>query len=127
MAKNESGHGKEATKEPNASAVEAKIEAMATPYRAIGLRLHQIIHETAPELEPRLWYGMPGYAKSAGTPVLLFFRADETYMTFGLTEKVKFAKEEGAAHQLMPCAWFFQELDAPTESKIREIVRTAIR
>ena len=57
---------------------------MFGPHAAIGERLHEIIMETAPELKPRLWYGMPGYAKDG--PVLVFFRKD-AYGTFGITEK----------------------------------------
>ena len=105
----------------------AKMEAMTEPYRTMAERLHGIIMKTAPELKPRLWYGMPGYAKTKNAPVLVFFRADDTYMTIGLTEKVNFTREEGAVHRLMPCAWFFTDLDNPTEEKIAEIVQTAIR
>ena len=60
-----------------------------------------------PDLKPRPWYGMPGYAKDG--PVLVFFRVDD-YMTFGLTEKANFTIKDGAPDQLMPCAWFFTEL-----------------
>lgn len=66
---------------------------------------------------------MPGYAKDG--PVLCFFRLDDDLMTFGLTEKVKFAVEAGADHKLMACAWFFKELDEATEAKFAEIVEKA--
>lgn len=52
------------------AAVIAKIDALKEPYGIIGKRLHEIIMETAPELKPRVWYGMPVYAKSKSTPVL---------------------------------------------------------
>ena len=58
----------------NLAAVIEKIPQMFGPHAAIGERLHEIIMETAPELKPRLWYGMPGYAKDG--PVLVFFRKD---------------------------------------------------
>ena len=45
------------------SAVLATIAAMPGPDRAIGERLHAIIKANAPALSPRLWYGMPAYAK----------------------------------------------------------------
>ena len=106
----------------NLSAVLEKIPEMFGPRTSIGERLHEIIVKTNPDLKPRLWYGMPGYAKDG--PVLCFFRVDE-YMTFGLTEKANFSIEEGAPDQLMPCAWFFVELDEATEAKISEIVRVA--
>ena len=106
----------------NLSAVLEKIPEMFGPRTSIGERLHEIIVKTNPDLKPRLWYGMPGYAKDG--PVLCFFRVDE-YMTFGLTEKANFIIEVGAPDQLMPCAWFFVELDEATEAKISEIVRVA--
>ncbi len=109
----------------NEAAVLEKVAAMPEPYRAMGERLHELILESAPELEARPWYGMPGYAKGSG-PVLCFFRLDD-YMTFGLTEKASFELEEGAPDQLMECAWFFTALDDATEAKLAAIVRKAVR
>src|SRR5262250_3349324 len=43
------------------SAVLAKIAEMPEPERALGERLHALIRASAPELAPRLWYGMPAY------------------------------------------------------------------
>lgn len=108
------------------AAVIFKIDAMQEPHRTIGKRLHEIIMKTAPELKPRVWYGMPGYAKSRSSPVLCFFRADDSYMTLGLTEKVTFALDENSPHKLMECAWFFSELDPATEDKISDIVRKTL-
>ena len=59
----------------NLSAVIEKIPQMFGERTAIGQRLHEIIMAAAPELKPRLWYGMPGYAKDG--PVLVFFRKDK--------------------------------------------------
>ena len=77
----------------NLATVLAKIAAWREPYNAIGQRLHEIITTSMPDLKPRPWYGMPGYAKDG--PVLVFFRVDD-YMTFGLTEKANLTIEEGA-------------------------------
>jgi hypothetical protein len=41
----------------------ATIAAMPGPDRALVERLHAIIKASAPALSPRLWYGMPAYAK----------------------------------------------------------------
>jgi hypothetical protein len=57
------------------AAVLAKIAAMPEPYRAMGERLHALILRSAPALRPKVWYGMPGYAKEG--PVICFFRADK--------------------------------------------------
>ena len=106
------------------AAVLAKIAAMRVPYRAMGERLHALILRSAPALQPKLWYGMPGYAKAGDGPVVCFFRADK-YMTFGLTEKASFTREEGVPHQLMGSAWFFTTLDEATEARLSDIVRKA--
>ena len=105
------------------AAVLEKIAAMPEPFRGVGERLHALIRQSVPELKPRLWYGMPGYALDG--PVLCFFRADDRYMTFGLTEKVNLSVEEGAPDRLMGCAWFFTELDDATEARLADIVRRA--
>lgn len=102
-----------------------KIMAFKEPYRSMGLSIHNIVKEKAPGVVPRVWYGMAGYAKSKSQPVLFFFRQDEDIMTIGYTEKVAFRLDEGSEHKLMPCAWFFHEMDEATERKIGDIVRKA--
>src|SRR5271163_800586 len=79
------------------AAVLEKIAAMPKPFSAMGKRVHAIILRSAPELQPRLWYGMPAYAKEGKT--VCFFRADKNYMTFGFTQEAGLAPEKGAPHQ----------------------------
>jgi uncharacterized protein YdhG (YjbR/CyaY superfamily) len=47
--------------------------------------LHALIKESAPDLAPRTWYGMPAFAKEG--KVVCFFTAaskfNERYATFG--------------------------------------------
>lgn len=82
--------------------------------------------DAAPALVPRLWYGMPGYAKSAKSAVLCFFRVDgPEYVTLGLTEKAHLAPDPNVDDLLLPSAWFLTGLDAPTEERIRAIIRQA--
>lgn len=102
----------------------AKIAGWRAPYAAAGERLHRIVTAAVPALTPRLWYGMPGYARSARSPVLCFFRVDR-YLTFGLTEHAHLRRDAGAADQLMASSWFIAELDAATEQRIAAIVREA--
>lgn len=101
-----------------------KITKFSETNRPLAERLHQLIMEASPELVPRLWYGMPGYAKTKDSAVICFFREDK-YMTFGLTESVDFKLEANAKDLLMPCAWFFTDLDSATEENISTIVREA--
>jgi uncharacterized protein YdhG (YjbR/CyaY superfamily) len=53
-----------ATKPTGEAAVHDKIASLPA-FRDVAARLHEVIREAAPELEPRLWYGMPGYAATA--------------------------------------------------------------
>jgi len=98
-----------------------KIAAMPAPFSAMGERLHALILRSAPELQPRLWYGMPGYEKDGKT--VCFFCADKKYMTFGFTQEANLAREEGAPHQLIESAWYFTALDDATEARLSAIVR----
>ena len=107
----------------NEAAVLERIASWPGSYRAMGERIHEIILESVPELRPRLWYGMPGYAK--GGPVLCFLRVDGEYMSFGLTEKANISLDDRATDQLMGSAWFLTELDEATEERIAAIVRRA--
>ena len=109
----------------NLAAVLDKIPQMFKDRADIGIRLHETIMAAAPELKPRLWYGMPGYARSGSSPVLVFIRMDD-YVTFGMTEKARISLPAGATDQLIPNAWFMRELDDATEARIAEIVRGAV-
>ena len=54
------------------AAVLAKIAEMEEPDRSMAARLHEIIRASAPGLVPRLWYGMPAYAREG--KVVCFFQ-----------------------------------------------------
>src|SRR6266516_4620540 len=55
------------------SAVLAKIAEMPEPDRAMAERFQAIIKASAPALSPKLWYGMPAYAKDG--KVVCFFQS----------------------------------------------------
>ena len=112
-----------AEKKSDEAAVLEKVAAWEQPYDRIGRRLHEII-TGAGRLQPRLWYGMPGYAKTKSSPVICFFRVDDL-MSFGLTEKANLVHPEDAPDKLIASAWFLTELDAPTEARIADIVASA--
>jgi uncharacterized protein YdhG (YjbR/CyaY superfamily) len=105
------------------SAVLAKIAAMKEPDRAMGKRLHAIIMGSAPSLEPRLWYGMPAYAKDG--KVVCFFQSAQRfksrYATFGFSDKATL--DEGA---LWPVAFALKELTASEEARISALVKKAV-
>ena len=51
------------TKADTESDVLAKIAEMSESDRAIAERVHALIKKHAPALTPKLWYGMPAYAR----------------------------------------------------------------
>ena len=112
-----------ADKADGESAVLAKIAEMAEPDRAIGERLHAIIKASAPALSPRLWYGMPAYAKDG--KVVCFFRDTqkfkERYMTLGFNQEANL--DEGA---MWPIAFALKALTAAEEARISALVKKAV-
>ena len=109
--------------ESEESAVLAKISAMAPPDRALGERLHAIVRANAPGLAPKLWYGMPAYAK--GGKVVCFFQAAEKfksrYATLGFSDEA--ALDDG---HVWPTAFALKELTADDEARIGALVRRAV-
>ena len=96
---------------------------MPAPYRAMGDRLHAIITANAPTLVPKVWYGMPGYARD-GT-VVCFFRGGhmfkERYMTLGFNHKANL--DDGA---IWPIAFALKELTDAAEARINALVKQAV-
>lgn len=114
-----------ANKPNHEQAVLDKIAALPA-FNQVAAQLHEIVLQNAPGLQPRLWYGMPGYAPAKSKPVICFFRVDdEEYVTFGLTEKAHLAPDPDGPKHLMPSAWFLTGLDDATEAQIAAIVRRA--
>lgn len=104
------------------SAILAKIAEMAEPDRTICERLHAIIKASAPALSPKLWYGMPAYAKDG--KVVCFFRDTqkfkERYITLGFNEDAKL--DDGA---MWPTAFALKELTAAEEARVAALVKKA--
>lgn len=115
---------KKSKDEKNTQAVLEKISEMPEHARDTMQRMHEVIMDANPNLKPRIWYGMPGYAKSSSSPVLVFFRNDEL-MSLGVSEKANLTPAGGKDGLLIPSAWYFDCLDATTEKRVAEIVRDA--
>ena len=101
----------------------AKIAEMKGSDRAMAKRLHAIIKETAPELVPRTWYGMPAYAKE-GKVVCFFQSADKfkaRYATLGFNDTAKL--DEGA---MWPTSFALKELTPAEEKRIAALVKKAV-
>jgi uncharacterized protein YdhG (YjbR/CyaY superfamily) len=105
------------------SAVLAKIAAMPTPDRNMAEQLHAIIKASAPGLSPKLWYGMPAYARDG--KVVCFFQDAQKfktrYATLGFSDKATL--DEG---QMWPTAFALKELTAADEARISALVKKAV-
>ena len=114
--------GPRADKADGEPAVLAKLAEMPEADRALGERLHAIIKASAPALSPRLWYGMPAYAKEG--KVVCFFQAAQKfntrYATLGFSDAAHL--DDGA---VWPTAFALTELTADDEARISALVKQA--
>jgi uncharacterized protein YdhG (YjbR/CyaY superfamily) len=115
--------GPRADKAGEETAVLAKIAEMAEPDHAMGQRLHAVIKASAPDLSPRLWYGMPAYEKDG--KVVCFFQCAQKfktrYATFGFSDKANL--DDGA---MWPTAFALTELTAAAEARIGALLKRAM-
>ena len=112
-----------AAKEDGESAVLAKIAEMTEPDRDMGQRVHAVIMASAPDLSPRLWYGMPAYAKDV--KIVCHFQPAQKfktrYATLGFSDQANL--DEGT---IWPVAFALAELTADNEARIGELVQRAV-
>jgi uncharacterized protein YdhG (YjbR/CyaY superfamily) len=115
--------GKGAAKADPEAEVLAKIAEMKAPDRALAERLHAVITTSGPDLTPRLWYGMPAYAKD--NKVVCFFQSAEKfktrYATLGFSDLARL--DEGS---LWATSFALTELDAAAEARIAALVEKAV-
>jgi len=113
----------EAGKADGESDVQAAIAKMQGSDRAMAKRLHTIIKDSAPDLSPKTWYGMPAYAKDG--KVVCFFRDaakfKERYAMFGFNDSANLDKGT-----MWPVAYALNELTAADEKTIAALVKKAV-
>ena len=101
----------------------AKLAELPEPDRVLGERLHAVITASAPALSPKLWYGMPAYARDG--KVVCFFQAahkfNSRYATFGFSDQANL--DDGA---MWPTAFALTELTAADEARIGALVKQAV-
>jgi uncharacterized protein YdhG (YjbR/CyaY superfamily) len=110
------------SKEEATADVLAKIADMPEPDRSMAQRLHELVTTTAPDLEPRTYYGMPAYAKAG--KVLCFFQPASKfkarYGTFGFNDIASL--DDG---RMWPTSFALTELTAAEEKRIAALVKQA--
>ncbi|MFB7864890.1 iron chaperone [Streptomyces sp. NPDC056069] len=100
----------------------AKIAEMPEADRVLAEKVHAIVKESAPSLAPKLWYGMPAYARD-GKVVCFFQSADKfkaRYATLGFNDPAQL--DDGA---MWPTAFALTALTPEIEARISTLVKTA--
>ncbi|MEV1169797.1 DUF1801 domain-containing protein [Nonomuraea sp. NPDC049784] len=104
------------------SEVLAKLAEMSELDRSTGERLHAIVKVNAPSLSPKLWYGMPAYARDG--KIVCFFQPAQKfktrYSTFGFNDAAHL--DDGT---MWPTAFALTTLTAEDEARIGELVKRA--
>ena len=106
------------------SAVREALAAMSSDDRALGERIHAIVKETAPDLTPKTWYGMPAYASKEGKVVCFFRNAEkfkERYAMIGFNDSAKL--DDGS---MWPVAFALTKLTKADEARIAKLVKQAV-
>jgi uncharacterized protein YdhG (YjbR/CyaY superfamily) len=92
--------------------------------RTMAKRIHRLVKQAAPELEPRTWYGMPAYAKDG--KVVCFFQSSDKfksrYATFGFSDRAKLDQGE-----MWPTSFALTKLTPAGEKKLAGLVKKAAR
>ena len=109
--------------EKNLKNVMDKIASVEEPRRSVMQRVHSIIVTAAPDLKPRIWYGMPAYAKDG--KVVCFFQAavkfKARYATLGFSDEA--ALDDGP---MWPAAYALVEWTDAVEAQVRALVTQAV-
>jgi uncharacterized protein YdhG (YjbR/CyaY superfamily) len=105
------------------AAVLEKIAEIADPGdRAMAERIHAIVKESAPELAPKTWYGMPAYAKDG--KIVCFFQPAEKfkarYSTLGFSDPANL--DDG---DIWPTSYALTKLTPAVEKKLTALIKKA--
>lgn len=105
--------------------VQAAIAAMPQPDKDMAKKVHQLVSETAPDLMPKTWYGMPAYANKDGK-VVCFFQSgnkyEARYCTLGFNDASNL--DDG---NMWAASFALVKLTGAEEKKIVELVKKAVR
>lgn len=99
------------------------IKSMPEPDRSMAMRIHELVKANS-DLDPKTWYGMPGYANEEGKIVCFFQAASKfksRYSAFGFNDSANL-DEDG----MWPTAFGIIQMTAKEEAKIVELVKKAV-
>lgn len=111
-------------REEGENAVLAAIAQMQESDRTMARRIHEIIKDSAPDLTPKTWYGMPAYADQDGK-VICFYQAagkfNVRYATFGFQPDASL--DDG---NMWPTGFALIKLTAAEEARIKALLKKAV-
>jgi uncharacterized protein YdhG (YjbR/CyaY superfamily) len=114
--------GRSAAKADEEGDLLAKIAEMPEPDRVMAERIHAVIRASAPTLSPKLWYGMPAYARDG--KVVCFFQPaakfKSRYATLGFNDPANL--DDGT---MWPTAFALTKLTAADEARVADLVTRA--
>ena len=100
------------------------IAKMAPEDRALAERVHVAVTATAPDLEPKTWYGMPAYANADGKVVVFYQDSGKfnyRYSTLGFQDTANL--DDG---DIWPTSYALQKWSPAVEKKVIALVKAAI-
>jgi uncharacterized protein YdhG (YjbR/CyaY superfamily) len=110
-----------------ADALQAALDSiakMAPEDRALAERVHATVTSTAPQLQPKTWYGMPAYANEDGKVVVFFKDAGKfkaRYSTLGFEEAANL--DDGP---MWPTTYALTEWTPAVEKKVVALLKAAV-
>jgi uncharacterized protein YdhG (YjbR/CyaY superfamily) len=110
--------------EDGETAIAQALKKMSPDDRALGERINTLVRETAPDLIPKTWYGMPAYANRDGKVICYFKNAGKfkmRYSELGFNDAANL--DEGA---MWPIVYAVTKLSKADEAKIVQLVKQAV-
>lgn len=100
------------------------IAEMPAPDRDLATKVHALVTESAPELAPRTWYGMPAYGRDG--KVVCYFKAaakfKSRYAQFGFEDAATL--DDGT---VWPTVFAITDLTEADERTLTRLVKKAAR
>jgi uncharacterized protein YdhG (YjbR/CyaY superfamily) len=110
--------------EEGEAAIRGALAKMTPDDRALGERVHAIIQQTAPDLVPKTWYGMPAYANKDGKVICYFKNAGKfkmRYSELGFNDAANL--DDGS---MWPIVYALTKLTKADEARIAKLVEQAV-
>lgn len=111
-----------AKRDQEAQACTDAIAALAGTDREVAERLHTIITEEAPQLDPKTWYGFPSYARD-GKVVVYYQPASKFQTRYGMVSFSEDARlDDGDAWAV---SYAVMHVTDAVDARLRALVRQA--